>query len=94
MYYEKRTRYVVRALKPYNMSKNRNRAKLNKAKDGREYRRILMDELYPLYWDEGIYLYPRYRMGFKNSGRQIYPWQVRQYRTWKYNRKTQYKPER
>ena len=50
-----------------------------------------MDELYPLYWDEGINMYPRYRRGFKNSGKQLEHYQVRQYRTWKYNRKTQWK---
>jgi len=73
------------------MSIHQSRAKLNKALNGREYRRILMDELYPLYWDEGTNFYPRYRRGFKNSGKQIEHYQVRQYRTWKYNRKTQWK---
>jgi hypothetical protein len=73
------------------MSIHQSRAKLNKALNGREYRRILMDELFPLYWDEGINMYPRYRRGFKNSGKQLENYQVRQYRTWKHNRKTQWK---
>tara|TARA_R110000851_G_scaffold47424_6_gene115187 strand:- start:2813 stop:3034 length:222 start_codon:yes stop_codon:yes gene_type:complete len=73
------------------MSIHQSRAKLNKALNGREYRRILMDELFPLYWDEGINMYPRYRRGFKNSGKQLEIYQVRQYRTWKHNRKTQWK---
>ena len=73
------------------MSIHRNRAKLNKANNGTEYRRILMDELYPLYWDEGMYFYPMYRRGFKNSNRRLETWKVRQYRTWKHNRKVQWK---
>ena len=73
------------------MSVNRNRAKFNKAHNGREYKSSLYDDLYPIYWDEGISFYPRWRPGFKNSGKQIEKYQVRQYRTWKYNRKTQWK---
>ena len=73
------------------MSKNRNRARLNQAQTGREYRIILLNEIYPPYWDEGIFLYPKRRIGFINSNKQIYPSQVREYRTWKYNRKTNWK---
>ncbi len=73
------------------MSKNRNRAYLNKAQNGREYHIMLLNELYPPYWDDGVYLYPRYRRGFKNSNKQIYSYQVRMYRTWKHNRKTKWK---
>jgi len=43
------------------------------------------------YWDEGITYYPKYRRGFKNSGKCIMSYQVRMYRTWKHNRKTQWK---
>ena len=74
------------------MSKNRSRVKLKQAVDGREYRRIIMDKLYPLYWDEGLRFYPTYRRGFKNSGKRLERWKVRMYRTWKYNRKKQWKP--
>lgn len=73
------------------MSKNRNRAKLNKAESGREYRIILINVLYPIYWDEGWGTFPRYRPGYKNSGKKLFTFQVRQYRTWKHNRQKQYK---
>ena len=62
------------------MSKNRNRAKLNKAITGREYKLLWYDNLYPIYWDEGRW----YRKG-------LLPYQYRMYRTWKYNRKKQWK---
>jgi hypothetical protein len=62
------------------MSKNLNRAKLNKAKDGRQYRIMLINDFYPIYWDEGIRFY-----GNKMS------YQVRMYKTWKHYRKTQWK---
>jgi hypothetical protein len=73
------------------MSKNRNRAKLNKAQDGRSYQLKLIDELYPMYWDEGLNFHPRYRKGFKNSNKRILKYKIRLYRTWKHNRKTQWK---
>lgn len=43
------------------------------------------------YFDECWNYYPRYRSGFKNSGKQILSYQVRMYKTWKHNRKTQWK---
>ena len=43
------------------------------------------------YWDEGINYYPRFRRGYKNSNRQIMSYQIRMYKTWKHNRKTQWK---
>jgi len=43
------------------------------------------------YGDEGVSFYPMYRRGFKNPNKQLYPYQVRMYRTWKHNRKTQWK---
>ncbi len=46
---------------------------------------------YPVYWDEGLWSYPDYRVGFKNPKKYIYKYQVRMYRTWKYNRKTKWK---
>lgn len=73
------------------MSKNINRAKLNKAQTEKEYKRILIDELYPMYWDECITFYPQWRRGYKNSNKTIERWQQRRYRTWKYNRKRKYK---
>jgi hypothetical protein len=73
------------------MSTNRNRAKLNKANYGREYHIIWLDQLYPRYWEEGLNLYPRYRRGYKNSGKRIERYEMRMYRNWKYNRKTKWK---
>jgi hypothetical protein len=43
------------------------------------------------YWDEYINYYPKYRRGYKNSGKRIMSYQVRMYKTWKHNRKTQWK---
>lgn len=47
-----------------------------------------MDE--PL-WDECLMAYPMWRRGFKNPIKRIMSYQVRMYRTWKYNRKTKWK---
>jgi hypothetical protein len=73
------------------MSKNLNRAKLNKAKTGREYHILYLNELYPPYWDDGLIEHPRFRRGFKNSNKSIPYYKVRMYKTWKYNRKTRWK---
>lgn len=73
------------------MSKNRNRAKLNKATNNKEYRIIFLNYEYPIYWDDGIVEYPNYRKGFKNPNKRIFNYQVRMFRSWKYNRKTQWK---
>ena len=73
------------------MSKNRNRAKLNKATNNKEYWIILLNYEYPIYWDDGIVEYPNYRKGFKNPNKRIFNYQVRMFRSWKYNRKTQWK---
>ena len=64
------------------MSKKRNRAKLNKAKNGRIYKMTLLGILYPKYYEEGYSYY-------KKTGLLMY--EVRMYRTWKYNREKQYK---
>jgi hypothetical protein len=73
------------------MSKHRNRAKLNKATNSREYFIVLLNYEYPMYWDDGIVEYPKYRKGFKNPNKRLFKYQVRMFRTWKYNRKTQWK---
>jgi hypothetical protein len=62
------------------MRKNLNREKLNKAQNGRQYRIMLINDFYPIYWDEGIRFY-----GNKMS------YQVRMYKTWKHYRKTRWK---
>lgn len=43
------------------------------------------------YWDEGVYLYPIYRRGYNNPNKRLFSYQMRMYKTWKYNRKTQWK---
>jgi len=73
------------------MSKNVNRAKLNKAKTNKEYNALQLMVDYGPYWDEGIYFYPMYRRGFKNPNKRIMAYQVRMYKTWKHNRKTKWK---
>ncbi len=43
------------------------------------------------YCDDGISFYPLYRRGFKNPNKTIISYQIRMYKTWKHNRKKQYK---
>ena len=73
------------------MSTNRNRLKLRAAECGRDYHLISLNEWYPLYWDEGLNFYPYWRRGYKNPLKRISFQKVREYRTWKYNRITQWK---
>lgn len=73
------------------MSINKNRQKLNKAENNNIYQRIWLGELYPMYYDEGLNFYQRYRRGFKCSNKRIANYKRRMYRTWKHNRNKQYK---
>lgn len=76
------------------MSKNINRAYLNKAEDGHSYKVLLLKELYPPYCDEGWNYHHSYyteHWSKKWWKKQITRSQYREYRTWKYNRKTQWK---
>lgn len=73
------------------MSVNRNRAKLLIAYNNKVYRRILINMYYPAYWDDGLVPYPHCRRGFKQQKKRIYYYQVRMYKTWKHNRKNQWK---
>lgn len=43
------------------------------------------------YWDEGLNFYPSHNKGTKHSHKGIMMYQVRMYKTWKHNRKTQWK---
>jgi hypothetical protein len=80
------------------MSYNRNRARLNKAENSREYKKILFHELTYCYICArryGSHYYSchpadlsAYRHG---SGKPIYSYTYRSYKTWKHNRKTKYK---
>lgn len=63
------------------MSKNRNRAKLNKAKTSKEYLSIQYNINYPIYWDECI--------SFNGVG--LMGWEIRMYKSWKHTRKKQWK---
>lgn len=74
------------------MSINLNRSKLKNARDNREYRILFLKEEYPPYWDEGMYLYPmKTHKWAKSSNAKLMSYQIRMYKTWKHNRKTQYK---
>jgi len=73
------------------MSKNRNRSKLNKTTTSREYKLLNMNLVYPMYWDEGISMYPKIRLGCKNPNKQLMRYEIRMYRSWKYHRKTQWR---
>jgi len=76
------------------MSKKRNRAFLNKAEDGHSYKVLLLKELYPPYWDEGgAWYYPCMGPSWAKTWRKksITRYDYRTYRTWKHNRKTQWK---
>ena len=57
----------------------------------KEYKIVTNPDLCEPYYGEGAILYPSYRKGFKNSNKQIFSYQRRMYKTWKYNRKTQWK---
>lgn len=72
------------------MSINFNRAYYNKAQIGNHVLRYKLMQLYPPYWDDGVMTYPRYRRGYKNPNKALFSFQVREYRTWKHNRKKQY----
>ncbi len=65
------------------MSINRNRKKLNVAITNSNYNCIQLNVNYPIYWDEGIVS--------KSKVKFLYSFKYRSYKSWKYNRKTQYK---
>lgn len=73
------------------MSTNRNRAKLNKAITSHDYYLIWLKFEYPPYWDEGCVFFPRYNRGTKYHEPKLYSYQIRMYKTWKHNRRTQWK---
>lgn len=58
----------------------------------KEYKIANNGEYADWYSDEGINYYPQYRKGFtKKKKRRLQMFQVRMYKTWKHNRKTQWK---
>lgn len=73
------------------MSINFNRSRFNEAKTSRNYKRMQKLVSHPIYWDEGIKFYPIQRRGFKCSEPKYSKKQIRAYKNWKHNRRTQYK---
>lgn len=63
------------------MSKNYNRAKLNRANDNHHYQILFLKFEYGYYYEEG--------WTWRNSNLPNHKW--RSYRTWKHNRKKQFK---
>ena len=80
------------------MSKNDTnnfKALLRRAETDREFRIKKINKIYPPYddyWYRNLhYTYNPYVKGFKRPKKQIWKRKVREYRTWKYNRKTQWR---
>ena len=76
------------------MSKNYNRAKFDKAQTNEEYKKISSKWYWPPYYDEGhSYYFPSLGPSWakKWHKKSILRYQYREYRTWKYNRKTRWK---
>ena len=65
------------------MSKNINRKKLYKLNDNRTYKIVLLLALYPDYYDEGWTYKGKYTL-----------YKCREFKTWKHNRKRQYKEKK
>lgn len=74
------------------MSINRNRQKLNNARCNSDYRKILLNYLYPLYWNDGIvYKHSKNKEAWsKSKTKQIINTKSRLYKTWKHNRSNQW----
>ena len=73
------------------MSKNYNRSKFDKHTNFTVYHKVQLNSFNEPYWDEGKIFYPKYRRGRKNPHKHILRYEMRRYRTWKYNRKTKWK---
>lgn len=58
--------------------------------NSREYKILTTIDGDP-YWDEGIRMYPNHNRGTKCSNKRIFNFQRRMYKTWKHNRKHQWK---
>jgi hypothetical protein len=57
----------------------------------KEYKIATNEDYYFWYWEGMVRSYPRYRRGYKNPHKYLMSYQVRMYKTWKHNRKTQWK---
>ena len=77
------------------MSVNYNRAHTKKCVTRKVYLRKQVNMDYPPYWDEGIRWHPK-KTSPKSAWRckrQLRSYQMRMYKTWKHNRKTQWKDD-
>ena len=72
----------MRGLKPIQV--------IEKTTNRREYKILTTVDQDP-YPDEGVKYYPKFRRGFKNPHKTILSYQIRMYKTWKHNRKNQWK---
>lgn len=66
------------------------RETLLKTTDNRKVYRKLQCDPDP-YWDEGLMFYPRRNRGTHHCDPQLLAYQVRMYKTWKHNRRHQWK---
>lgn len=74
------------------MSKHYYRTKFNHSESRSDYNKSILNFYYPDYWDEGWYHTQRKR-GTSNywKCKSLFQYEVRMYKTWKHNRKTQWK---
>lgn len=72
-------------MKPYKKSK------IARTTTSRKEYKVVTRCLDVPYWDEGLNLYPKIRWGYKNPNKRIMSYQIRMYKTWKHNRKKQWK---
>ena len=56
-----------------------------------EYNKLVYKENYEPYWDEGIIFYPHKNRGTHQCEPKLMSYQIRMYKTWKHNRKHQWK---
>lgn len=75
------------------MSVNFNRRELEFCQTSKEYKcKLLLDDPYlDECWSVHYSKNAPYYYGHKRSGKDLYQYQYRMYRTWKYNRRKQYK---
>lgn len=64
---------------------------VSQVNSNREYKILVFKEKYPLYADDGVMFYPKVRRGYKNTNKRLTRYQMRAFRSWKHNRKTQFK---
>lgn len=67
------------------------KSKIARTTTSRKEYNVVTRGLVDPYWDECIVYYPRYNRGTNHSNKGLMSYQVRMYKTWKHNRKTQWK---